>query len=185
MIDNGCPRSTAFFLRERIPRIPRQVDACCSSRKAPGCSSFFSHVSMGHAHLKSSQICISWEPERVTSVFSNCTTWEKSSKKARLEVCGKSAHLVNFRLKKETHQSIPEHNCNTGFFAFISWIQAALQCNGLFTWVQKDKQMFIHTYVRTNKHTHTLFGKQIQAPGLKLNVYDQFYITLTTINYWQ
>jgi len=44
-----------------------------------------------------------------------------------------------------------------------SHIQAAYIA--LLMWVQKDKQICMHTYMHTKRHMHTIFGNNVSKQG--------------------
>ena len=51
--------------------------------KPPGSSSFFIHVSTGHAYFSNDEIPISWVPMRPSTVFFSCRTPKKLARPLR------------------------------------------------------------------------------------------------------
>ena len=90
-------------------------------------------------------------------MFLNCRMPEKSTRKARLEVCDESTQPVFEQEKnKPSNQKLHVHKCNTAFVKPLFLVyRILLQLNGLITWVWNYKQIYMHT------NTHKLFENKI------------------------
>ena len=76
------------------------------SSKASGLLFILVHVSTSHAHFPNNEIRIPWMPMRSSMLFFGCKMSEKSTKKAGLEVCGRSLRPVTYLLgKKHTFEA--------------------------------------------------------------------------------
>ena len=87
-----------------------------SSNKASGLLFIFIHVSMGHAHFSTDEICISCEPDRPIWVFFSCETAVNTARKAYFEFYWVPLRMVfNPERNLPLSKSLPVRKLNTGF----------------------------------------------------------------------
>ena len=112
--------------------------------KPLGC---FVRENTGHAHLPNDEIRIPWRPMRPSTLFFGCRMHEKSTRKDGFKVWGWSLHPVfDWERNTPSKESLPVCECNIGLYClYTGCFQASSK--GLLTWVWKDKQIYIYTYI--------------------------------------